>query len=186
MGGCRPCTIWKGDFMEKRALVLALALTLPLALYGIPYSYAATKTSTYGVIADYSVPLNTSGQFYAFCSSGDFATGGGYATFRTVTYSEAYPRPPPTPGPAPNGWAVTVAGGAGQFGTDLEVEVVCMTPITVAGIGVPQFGSLYMAIALGAVAYFLLARRYATGKTKGLISIAEFGGVTSWKDALLF
>jgi len=34
-------------------------------------------------------------------------------------------------------------------------------PITVAGIGVPEFGSLYIAIALGAVLYFLLARRYS-------------------------
>jgi len=38
--------------MERRALVLALALTLPLALYGVPYAYAATTQSTYIVTSD--------------------------------------------------------------------------------------------------------------------------------------
>ena len=37
--------------------------------------------------------------------------------------------------------------------------MVCQTPVTVAGVGVPEFGSLYAAIALGAVAYFMLSRR---------------------------
>jgi hypothetical protein len=33
--------------MEKRALILALALTIPLALYGIPYAYASVTSSDY-------------------------------------------------------------------------------------------------------------------------------------------
>jgi hypothetical protein len=39
-----------------------------------------------------------------------------------------------------------------------DVWAICMTPVTVAGIGVPEFGSLYAAIALGAVVYFMLSR----------------------------
>jgi hypothetical protein len=46
------------------------------------------------------------------------------------------------------------------------VDVVCQTPIAaVAGVSVPQFGSLYVAIALGAVAYFMLSRRFARTPT---------------------
>jgi hypothetical protein len=48
-----------------------------------------------------------------------------------------------------------------SFAIAFTAGAVCQTPITVAGIGVPEFGSLYMAIALGAVAYFLMARRLA-------------------------
>jgi len=43
----------------------------------------------------------------------------------------------------------------------MVAQVICQTPINVAGIGVPQFGSLYVAIALGAVLYFLLSKRFA-------------------------
>jgi hypothetical protein len=47
----------------------------------------------------------------------------------------------------------------------MGLEIICQTPVTVAGIGVPQFGSLYVAIALGAVAYFLMSRRFARTPT---------------------
>jgi hypothetical protein len=134
--------------MDKSGKVLFLALALPLALYGIPYAYASTTTSTYMVIADYTIAASTSAQVYAACHPGDFATGGGYATFRTVTYSEGYPRTG-----MPTLWAVTVAANGITF-TDVEVNAICMTPITVAGIGVPEFGSLYAAIALAAILYF--------------------------------
>jgi hypothetical protein len=140
--------------MEKRALVLALALTLPLALYGIPYAYAATVSSSYVV---------SSGQNEAFvhCKTGDYATGGGFSTdtpgaivlsraafFDGTSYSFI------TNG-QPNAWGAVVG-----LGSEHEVQVVCQTPVTVAGIGVPEFGSLYVAIALGAVVYFMLARHF--------------------------
>jgi hypothetical protein len=45
-------------------------------------------------------------------------------------------------------------------GAVTEVYIICQSPITVAGVGVPEFGSLYVAIALGAVVYFMLSRRF--------------------------
>jgi hypothetical protein len=35
--------------VERRALVLALALNLPLGLYGIPYAYAAQTSTSYHI-----------------------------------------------------------------------------------------------------------------------------------------
>jgi hypothetical protein len=46
-----------------------------------------------------------------------------------------------------------------------EVYAVCQMPIAVGGISVPEFGSLCVAIALGAVAYFMLSRRFARRPT---------------------
>ena len=143
---------------------MALALTLPLAIFGIPYAYAATTTSTYEVITGYTLPVGTAEQVYSFCKPGDFATGGGYAAFVKVTFSEAYPRFDPNTGQTPTGWAVSVSNDLGSP-SNFEVEVVCMSPITVAGVGVPQFGSLYVAIALGAVVYFMLSMRFARRPT---------------------
>jgi hypothetical protein len=54
-------------------------------------------------------------------------------------------------------------------GVSVDVWVVCQTPITVAGIGVPEFGSLYVAIALGAVVYFVMSRRLARRPTMSAI-----------------
>jgi hypothetical protein len=67
-------------------------------------------------------------------------------------------------GANPNGWVI------GLFNPDLGfsfngVQIVCQTPITVAGVSVPEFGSLYVAIALGAVVYFILSRRITTKPT---------------------
>jgi hypothetical protein len=84
------------------------------------------------------------------------------------TFRESYPTGvgsfPNPPDSTPTGWFVLATGLAGAPYVSY-VYVVCQTPITVAGIGVPQFGSLYIAIALGAVVYFLLVRRYASPKT---------------------
>jgi hypothetical protein len=145
--------------MERRALVLTLALTLPLTLYGIPYAYAATTSSTY--------ILHTFGTTSAnvHCNSGDYATGGGASGTSGVLGSAIFASAPQlwngvtyigiTTG-QPNAWV-----GVAASGVSVDVWVVCQTPITVAGIGVPEFGSLYAAIALGAVLYFMMARRYA-------------------------
>ncbi len=60
---------------------------------------------------------------------------------------------------APTGWVGSFETPTG--GTTFElVEAACQTPITVGGIGVPEFSSLYVAIALGAVAYFMLSRHF--------------------------
>lgn len=157
--------------MEKRALVLALSLTLPLALYGIPYAYAATSSSyvvsTSHTLVATDVPPT---DIKASCHSGDYATGGGAGTDLDTT-SVAPTFSGPTSGGSvafsgqPNGWVASFnyPNPAGTFfaGGQLTVFVVCQTPITVAGIGVPEFGSLYVAIALGAVLYFMLSRQFA-------------------------
>jgi hypothetical protein len=67
-------------------------------------------------------------------------------------------------GPPPNSWDVQVVN---QFalGSTAGAQVVCQTPIVVAGIGVPEFGSLYMAIALGALVYFMLSRQFTRRPT---------------------
>ena len=157
--------------MERRALVLALALTLPLALYAAPYAYASITSSSYEVTGSSHVDNSSSVSLGVHCRSGDYATGGGVAGSEWVDNS--------TPAywdgtnyffrlPNTNAWWGSVAnpdGTVNPFGVGIEVDVVCQTPITVAGIGVPQFGSLYLAIALGAITYFMMSRRFATRRT---------------------
>jgi hypothetical protein len=158
--------------MERRALVLALSLTLPLALYGIPYAYAATTSSSYVVFNTHTliatdVPPTDLG---VSCHAGDYATGGGAGTDGdTTAIVPTFSGPTRAGGVVssgqPDGWrgGFNYPNPAGTFnaGIALEVFAVCQTPLTVAGIGVPQFGSLYVAIALGAVVYFLLSRQFA-------------------------
>jgi hypothetical protein len=145
--------------VERRALLLALALMVPLALYGIPYAYASVTSSSY-----ISTSVGTSQPLYAHCNAGDYATGGGgyvaglYLSVPQVFDGVAYSS---SDSGVPNAWAV-----AGTTGASAKVWVVCQTPITVAGIGVPEFGSLYAAIALGAVVCFVLARQYG-GRRSG-------------------
>jgi hypothetical protein len=155
--------------LEKRALVLALALTLPLATYGIPYAYASTVSSSYVVTVTNTVATGTQIDASVHCNSGAYATGGGvdpkegsavvsrgYPLFFDGTFYHLVGT-----NDEPNAWhgeVVSVAGLQEAFG--IQVYVVCQTPITVAGIGVPQFGSLYVAIALGAVLYFMLSRHF--------------------------
>jgi hypothetical protein len=143
--------------MEKRAIVLALALTLPLVLYGVPYAYASTKSSSYQVVGDQVfIDQFQTADAFANCHSGDYATGGGYISHSGIEIVQSFsPTTPP-----PSGWVVI--GHKTTPGTlDFSAVVICQTPIQVAGIGVPEFGSLYVAIALGAVIYFALSRQHA-------------------------
>jgi len=138
--------------MESRALILALALTIPLVLYGIPYAYAATTTSSYVVTATGTANPSSFLSLSAHCNPGDFATGGGFTSHLGIGAITADPtgqgallfwsRPDPTSG-TPTAWSVEVSNPTGTA-FSLDVYVVCQTPITVAGIGVPQFGSLYI------------------------------------------
>src|SRR6266480_3122173 len=154
--------------MERRAIVVALALVLPLISFGVPYAYAATTSSTYVVETDYShrttvAPLGY-GNNAALCNSGDYATG---ALYMLWSISETAPgvivaihgTNDPTGASfitsgTPHGMVVEVFNPDNTFAISFTAGAVCQTPITVAGIGVPEFGSLYVAIALGAVAYF--------------------------------
>jgi hypothetical protein len=160
------------DDMEKRAFVLALALTLPLVLYGIPYAYAATTTSSY--INTVDCDNNLGGvECAVHCNTGDFATGGGVSSNsdqafvqvnQPMFFDGAIYLQTNTNGDRPNAWE----GGVSPPEFPLSVWVVCQTPITVAGIGVPEFGSLYVAIALGAVIYFALSRQHAGKRSAGI------------------
>jgi hypothetical protein len=160
--------------MERRAVVVALALTLPLALYGIPYAYASTQ-STYVVASSYtSVGASASHTFIVMCSNPlDYTVR--FAIDEGSGNIPAYPNSNGvllnsagshilTTGDVPNGWEVTVQN---TYSSTLlmNLDIICQTPVTVAGIGVPEFGSLYVAIALGAVVYFMLSRRFARRTT---------------------
>jgi hypothetical protein len=148
--------------MERKAVALALALTLPLALYGIPYAYALTTQNTYVVKS--SIDLTTGvGSATAMCSSPTDSTQHyGYTNQgfgRTVL--DAFPvnsgGTEAATGQTPNGWHVVMSSSPGAVS---DLYIICQSAITVAGIGVPEFGSLYVAIALGAVAYFVLSRHF--------------------------
>jgi hypothetical protein len=163
--------------MERRALVVALALMLPLALYGIPYAYAVTTAGQTTVVrATHTFNYLTDPNPYELlvhCPTGYYATGGGAGQdLDTVDIGISGSLPAiggsVDLGPAtPDGWVAfyNIANPSTNNGVDLQVLAVCQAPITVAGIGVPQFGSLYIAIALGAAVYFMLSRRFTRRPT---------------------
>jgi len=153
--------------MERRALVLALALTLPMALYGIPFAYAAATQSTYAVATTRDCVSNSCGFIVPLtCNSPsdyslqygvyyDSLPSGARVDGAIPTNSAGLPV---STNEVPNGWRINVISGQPE---KINFAVICQSPVTVAGIGVPQFGSLYVAIALGAVVYFMLSRRFA-------------------------
>jgi hypothetical protein len=155
--------------MDRNGKILILALAVPLLLYGVPYAYATTTSSSYVIGIHPNVPANTilDGP-EVFCNPGDYATGVSFGVARGETVLGMQPLsatgPIITTG-IPVGFHFTVFNSDSQdHGVDLYV--VCQTPITVAGITVPEFGSLYGAIVLAAVAYFglslLRSRRIST------------------------
>jgi len=156
--------------MERRALVLALALTLPLALYGIPYAYATTVAQTsYMVITEYSIaPFDVASHKIQCTSASDSALHYGSGTPGDAPLNRAFALNSggnnAVTGENPNGWFIELRNTLNAFlGTN--AYIICQSPITVAGIGVPEFGSLYVAIALGAVIYFMLSRRFNSRPT---------------------
>lgn len=158
--------------MERRAFVLALALTLPLALYTIPYAYAATQ-STYVVSTSIGLKGGDFNAVNLMCSGPSdstlhFAYGNNLGGTIVLTFAVwlnsagSYA----STGQTPNGYQIAVHDtGSSSSVFFIIVEIACQSPITVAGIGVPEFGSLYVAIALGAVVYFMLSRRFSRRPT---------------------
>ncbi len=147
--------------MERGALVFALALTLPLFLYGVPYAYAAQMSSAYTVSSLQSAPAGSSGSATAMCSFGDYLTGGGFVYNNADPLVVTYSAPTLPFGANQDTWLVVVRNPDTVSSHSFYAVAICQKPITVAGIGVPEFGSLYVAIALGAVVYFMLSRRFA-------------------------
>jgi len=163
--------------MERRALVLALALMLPLAFYGIPYAYAASTQSTYVRVADRVLAGNDGSTLVLQCASpSDYTqhyTVGDKNLFAALSVDGAFildsAGNPAAANENPNGWAIHVSNH-NSFAVTLWFQIICQSPITVAGIGVPEFGSLYVAIALGALVYFMLTRRMAKRPLLGTTS----------------
>jgi hypothetical protein len=147
--------------MEKHALVVAFALTLPLALYGIPFAYAATNTSTYQVDSPVVkiIPGETIGAT-APCNPGDVATGGGFNDLGAIGLYFGVSTGVDT-NTNPTAWEVIAIDQTSSADTFISYAI-CQTPVTVAGVTVPEFGQLYLAIALGALVYFIVARRSAS------------------------
>jgi hypothetical protein len=149
--------------MKRHALILALVLAVPLALYGVPYAYANTASSSY--------VMSSSTSQMVHCNSGDYATGGGgivaSGSLRASEPVKGTSVPTSPADGAPDGWYIDIDIAhslTGPSATSFIVFVVCQTPITVAGVTAPEFGQLYVAIALGALVYFLMAKRYSGTK----------------------
>jgi hypothetical protein len=103
-----------------------------------------TASLSYAVTSTYTAAANSIAPGSASCSASDYATGGGFAlsvTDEVVIFSTSNI----LNGPNPTGWIVSVANHDSLFANTFSVTVICQTPITVAGIGAPEFGSLYVA-----------------------------------------
>jgi hypothetical protein len=153
--------------MERRSLVVTLALAIPIALYAIPYAYAATFSSTYVATRVTNVPPAGASDVVK-CNTNDYATGvGGYDHMGDglLVVTNITPVGPPLWTNAfsgsPGGFSYSVASHEPIATDTIDFYAICQTPITVGGVGVPEFGSLYVAIALGALVYFMLSKRYA-------------------------
>jgi hypothetical protein len=164
--------------MDKRALAVLLVLTTPLLMYGIPYAAAATSSSDYVVTGSKAIGESIFLGDNLLCNTGDYALSGGYKldfvsdVASVPKVASSYPTvagAPATAGQTPNGWAFDLENPT-AITTTFSLWVVCQTPITVAGVGVPEFGSLYAAIAVGAIVYFLVARRYSPNKGAAVAS----------------
>jgi hypothetical protein len=156
--------------VERNEKVLVLLLGVPLLIYFVPYSYAATTSSSYVIENQYpgtSVPAHQSGINVALCNTGDYATG---SLYFIQSFDE---NAPPTvlaihgandasggyiTGGTPHGIYVDVWNPSSSGTINFWAGAICQTPIAVAGVGVPEFGSLYSAIALAAILYFALSR----------------------------
>lgn len=145
---------------NKLAIVAIAILAVPLALYFVPYSFAATS-STYLVTTTFSVSGPGTGDGTASCNSGDYATGGGYGQIGAASSVEDFLPTPSVSGDEPTGYYLQVST-TGTF--SFSVWAICQTPIAVAGIGVPEFGQLYIAIALGALVFYLMGRYMSRNK----------------------
>ena len=61
--------------LERRALVLALGLALPLVLYGVPYAYASVTSASYSVYGGGGATPHAASHFEVYCNPGDYVTG---------------------------------------------------------------------------------------------------------------
>jgi len=164
--------------MRKGRLLLALSLVIPLGVYFVPYAYAAQTVTTYSVHSPPDTIKAHNTAFYDVKCLGSSDYSAAFPALSTVQgpavtldskpglsiYSLAplnSAGAPAADGQTVNGWEVFVANtnSFDLISTRGLVIILCTNPVTVAGIGVPEFGQLYTAIALGAVVFFMLSRR---------------------------
>ena len=165
--------------MERTALILVLALALPLAFYGIPYASAVVAQTTYVVEGGpHTIPPHGTFNMNIQCSSpSDSALHFFTGTTTLTTPTTIINNQPPLfaiplnsagaialTGDNPNGFVIGFRNNFEVVGDNVRGWIICQSPITIAGISVPEFGSLYLAIALSAVVYFFLARRNTAAK----------------------
>jgi hypothetical protein len=154
-------------------MILAGLLLIPLALFFVPYAYASATSSDYVVTGSKTIGESIFLADNLACSSGDYAVSGGYKVdfvsdvAAVPKVASSYPTVggvPATQGQTPNGWAFDLENPT-ALATTFSLWVVCQTPITIAGIGVPEFGQLYFAVAIGAVVFFLIAKIRSANNT---------------------
>ena len=146
--------------MKKDLKILVLLLAIPLLLFGTGYAYAQQTTSSYLTYLSVDVPAGqSSGAVDVYCDTGDFATGGASAKEGEMILNGESPLPQAL-GATPWGWRADAVNPT-EDPLQLTVYVVCMSPITIAGIGVPEFGSIYILMIIGAAVYLVLTK---TGK----------------------
>jgi hypothetical protein len=124
--------------MQRHSLVFALALALPLALYGVPYAYASVASSDHVVRSLLTVAAGAESAVNVACPTGDYAVSGGYESgsisFSSSTGHRFFPDifstvptlggVPTNTGQTPDGW--DFAGTNDDVGPDsAQVWVVC-------------------------------------------------------------
>ena len=161
--------------MRNKLAIIAIAiLAVPLALYFVPYAYAASTVTTYEVVSSpVAIAPGDTNAGYALCTGAtDVVTGGGFEmnALGGTNYPPVVQTSYPFTQSGHNGWLVWVEDPdlSGALSNSYNVYAECMTPTTIAGIGVPQFGQLYTAIALGALVFYLLGRYMRRSKELGM------------------
>lgn len=148
--------------VKKNLKIMLLALTIPIALFGVGYTYAQQFTTDY--VRLNIVPMKVSQATVASvsCDPGDLPTGGEYQIHEKGAVAKVGKANVFTVYGSPLGASNTltvVAFDHRQRDTlILEVYLHCISPITVAGISVPEFGSIYSVIILTTAFYTILTR----------------------------
>lgn len=144
--------------MRRDLRILVLVLTIPLLLYGVGYAYAVQTTGSYANRTSIlSIAAGSGESATIYCNSGDFATGGGFEGLGGLGPQLNFYNSRPNSVTQPTGWYVTVNNPT-QSASAFRATVICQTPITVAGIGVPEFGTMYIVMLLGAAVFLFLTR----------------------------
>lgn len=143
-----------------------MMLVMPLVLYGVGYAYAQVSTQIYERSSTHVIVAQRYSSFTAWCDVFDYVTGGGYNVMGGWRYDERVVSSMSNTEGEQQGWLVTIFGMHGGSEETITVYARCMPPITVAGIGVPEFGSFYILLSVVVGAYFVLFRLRSSSVSK--------------------